>query len=56
MSWLRDTMFIVGWAACVAAIWQWNVRLGIIAAGVSLMFLATALSFNAKRRANDRDT
>ena len=58
MSILRDAMFLVGLAICVVAIWNWNRHLGMIAAGSSLMILATALSYNHKHglKPDGRDT
>lgn len=58
MSWLRDVMFLVGLAVCLVAIWTWNRYLGMMAVGLSLMILATALAYNHNHGLNPdgRDT
>ncbi|KKN27505.1 hypothetical protein LCGC14_0863890 [marine sediment metagenome] len=58
MSLLRDAMFLIGLIVCVVAIWTWSHHWGMIAAGLSLMILAAALSYNHKHglKFDGRDT
>lgn len=58
MNVVRDVMFLAGLSVCVTAVWIWDYRLGMVAAGLSLMILAAALSYNHKHglELDGRDT